>query len=209
MSEALRKLYTVKRKDVKKGAEVFAQAFAEDKLSNYMYADEESFHKALLTYFNYRITYGLLYGEVYAPSANLEGLAVWYRDDQYSMSYWRNFRAGGMKLLRYLGSDTMKRMVNLGNYTVNLRKECISEPYWYLEPIGIDPAFQGKGYASLLIRAMLERIDSEQLLAVLETQTPKNVEIYKRYGFDIIKETIIPDTTIAHWLMTRKPQNKR
>ncbi|MBN1330129.1 MAG: GNAT family N-acetyltransferase [Candidatus Heimdallarchaeota archaeon] len=204
MSKALSQLYRLTRNDVKRATEVFVRAFADDKLSQYMYPIENTREKAMRSYFRYRLTYGVLYGEVYAISPKIEGLAVWYRDNQYSMSYWRNFRAGGMKLLRYLDSDTMNRMMNLGRFTINLRKQCFSEPYWYLEPLGVDPDHQGKGFASILVRSMLKRIDSEHLLTVLETQTSKNVDIYKRYNFEIVKEVTIPDTAITHWLMARK-----
>ncbi|TFF84952.1 GNAT family N-acetyltransferase, partial [Candidatus Heimdallarchaeota archaeon] len=69
---------------------------------------------------------------------------------------------------------------------------------------GIDPQYQGKGFASLLIRSMLTRIDSQQLPCLLETQTAKNVAIYERYDFKVVKETTIPDTSIPHWLMARQ-----
>ena len=33
--------------------------------------------------------------------------------------------------------------------------------HWYLNPIGIDPDFQGNGYASLLLRSKFEEIDKQ------------------------------------------------
>src|SRR5262245_48252066 len=35
------------------------------------------------------------------------------------------------------------------------------EPHWYLPLIGVDPAFQGKGYGSALLRFALERCDRD------------------------------------------------
>ena len=70
--------------------------------------------------------------------------------------------------------------------------------------IGVDPKFQGKGYASRLIREMLLRIDEEGLPCYLETQKEQNVSIYQHFGFKVIDEFIIPGTTIKAWPMLRE-----
>ena len=65
-------------------------------------------------------------------------------------------------------------------------------------------AFQGKGYARSLLRAMLGRIDNERLPCYLETQNQSNLPIYRHYGFKVIKDVIIPGTKLHHWLMLRE-----
>jgi len=196
-------LYRLKRKDAKKAAAVFSRAFQNDLLAQIMFPDEDFRRKTLPTYFTYRITYGILYGEVYAPSPAIEGLSVWYLSDQYQMTNWRNMLAGGMKLMFSVDKETLNRMNAIGHYTTELRNNYTSEKYWYLAPIGIDPSFQGKGLASKLMRAMLARIDSEKLVALLETQDENNVKIYNRYGFEVVKETTLLGTDVPHWLMSR------
>lgn len=209
MSADLSFLYRLKKRDVKKAAQVFARAFHTDELAQYMFPDEDFRREILPIYFNYRIKFGILYGEVYAPSPNIEGLAVWYLSDEFKMTNWRNFRAGGMKLLQNVDKETMKRMNTINHFSTNLRNEYTTSKYWYLAPIGIDPIHQGKGLASRLMRPMLARIDSEQLPCLLETQSTKNVNIYKRYGFEIVKESVLPGSPIPHWLMARQPAKEK
>ena len=96
--------------------------------------------------------------------------------------------------------------MNLGHFTSELRQKNINVPYWYLSPVGVDPQHQGKGFCSQLLRPMLARCDKENVSSVLETQSKKNIELYKRYGYEIITETTIPESDIAHILMIRHPK---
>ncbi len=73
-----------------------------------------------------------------------------------------------------------------------------------MQAIGIVPKFQGKGYASSLIRPMLSRIDKENLSCYLETIDEKNVAIYQHFGFEIIERSIVPETGFTNWAMLRK-----
>jgi ribosomal protein S18 acetylase RimI-like enzyme len=62
------------------------------------------------------------------------------------------------------------------------------EPHWYLPMIGVDPAHQGRGLGSALLKAALARCDAEGLPAYLESSSPKNVPLYERHGFEVIGE---------------------
>jgi GNAT superfamily N-acetyltransferase len=57
------------------------------------------------------------------------------------------------------------------------------EPCWYLPLIGVDPARQGHGYGSALLRYALERCDRDRTPAYLESSNPRNVPLYERHGF--------------------------
>lgn len=59
-------------------------------------------------------------------------------------------------------------------------------PCWYLPLIGVDPAKQGRGYGSALLRYALERCDRDGLPAYLESSNPRNIPLYQRHGFEIL-----------------------
>ena len=61
-----------------------------------------------------------------------------------------------------------------------------SEPCWYLPLIGVDPACQGRGYGSVLLRHALDRCVRDGVPAYLESSNPRNISLYQRHGFDII-----------------------
>lgn len=53
----------------------------------------------------------------------------------------------------------------------------------YLYFVGVTPEQQQKGFASALIRPVLDVADSEHRPVVLETQKATNVPLYTHYGF--------------------------
>ena len=59
------------------------------------------------------------------------------------------------------------------------------EPHWYLPLIGCDPAHQGRGIGSALMRHALARVDGDGLPAYLESSNPANVPLYQRHGFEV------------------------
>ncbi|KAF2207131.1 hypothetical protein CERZMDRAFT_102629 [Cercospora zeae-maydis SCOH1-5] len=56
------------------------------------------------------------------------------------------------------------------------------EGHWYLEIIATDPAYQGKGAGSLMVRYGLQRADEEGSRAFLEA-SPSAVRLYEGFGF--------------------------
>jgi ribosomal protein S18 acetylase RimI-like enzyme len=62
------------------------------------------------------------------------------------------------------------------------------EPHWYLPMIGVDPKAQGKGLGGELMRHSLARCDREKTLAYLETANPRNIPLYRRFGFEVVGE---------------------
>jgi GNAT superfamily N-acetyltransferase len=63
-----------------------------------------------------------------------------------------------------------------------------SEPCWYLPLIGVDPAHQGRGCGSALMRYALAQCDRDGVPAYLESSNPRNLSLYLRHGFEAIGE---------------------
>jgi len=79
------------------------------------------------------------------------------------------------------------------------------EPHWYLPMIGVDPTRRARGYGSALMTHALQRCDSEQKLAYLESSNPRNLSLYIRHGFELIG-TIQAGDSPAMFPMLRKPR---
>ena len=67
-------------------------------------------------------------------------------------------------------------------------------PHWYLVAMGVDPARQGLGLGSLLLRRGLSRVDQEGVECHLFTEGSRNVSLYQRYGFEIAVEGDVPSS---------------
>ena len=62
------------------------------------------------------------------------------------------------------------------------------EPHWYLPFIGVDPARQGNGSGSALLRSVIAKCDAACLPAYLESTSPRSQLLYERHGFKVVGE---------------------
>jgi ribosomal protein S18 acetylase RimI-like enzyme len=61
-------------------------------------------------------------------------------------------------------------------------------PHWHLAFLSVDPTQQGKGIGAALLRYALARIDEQGLHGYLESSNPANISLYRRHGFEVIRE---------------------
>lgn len=81
-----------------------------------------------------------------------------------------------------------------------------SEPHWYLEILGTEPASQGTGLGSAVMAPVLARCDDEGVPAYLESSKESNVPYYERHGFRVVEELALPKGGPSLWRMWREPQ---
>ncbi|WP_430427095.1 GNAT family N-acetyltransferase [Parasphingorhabdus sp.] len=80
-----------------------------------------------------------------------------------------------------LGADFGNMMEQVG--------ECHpQEPHWYLPVIAADPAYIGLGLGGELMKHAMRRIDEDHVPAYLESSNPRNISLYKRHGFEVVRE---------------------
>ncbi len=205
MTLDLSKLFRLTEKYIIPASLMFDKAFFDDPLSILFFPDAIERRLKMKYIFEYRIRYGLIYGEVYAISSNLEGLAVWIPPENIKMTKEMQFLCGRRKVINKLGMDYLIKMASIFDFMNMSHAQIAPFRHWYLSPIAVDPRFQGKGYASILLRAMMARTDKEGLPVYLETHLEKNVQIYKHFGFKILSEEIIPNSNVTQWSMCRSP----
>ncbi|GAB2537901.1 GNAT family N-acetyltransferase [Nocardia heshunensis] len=76
-----------------------------------------------------------------------------------------------------------------------------AEPHWHLGPVAVDPALQGLGIGTLMLRDFCARVDDRGAAAYLETDKPENVKFYRGFGFEVVDEADV--LGIPNWFMRR------
>jgi GNAT superfamily N-acetyltransferase len=150
----------------------------------------------------------LRYGQVYATSDRLEGAAVWSPSENYPASFWRVLRSVPLSHILGISGSGAYRIQAVDRFLLDIHKRLVPYKHFYLEILGVDPSVQKQGFSSKLIRPMLQRLDAAGLQCFLETQDPRDVPIYQHFGFEIIDQSIIPDSPLTSWALLYKPPFK-
>ena len=206
MNDQSNKLLRLTRKDRDAAAAVLGRAFAEYDLLRYYFPDKAQRQAIAGTFCFIALSVCLKYGEVYASSEKLEGVAAWLPPGKATVGGWQIIRSVPLSMLFRFARQGASRLQAYGRYEDNLHRKLVPYPHWYLQIIGVAPAYQGQGFSSRLLRPVLERIDRERVPCFLETNTGKNVAIYRRFGFEVVSEDKIPGTEVTSFAMLRKAQ---
>ncbi|MGI9170298.1 MAG: GNAT family N-acetyltransferase [Caulobacteraceae bacterium] len=86
------------------------------------------------------------------------------------------------------------------------RHHPMDRPHAYLWFLGVRPEAQGRGVGSRLLRVGTARLDAAGEPAYLETQTERNIGLYRRHGFEVISEHKARADAPPLWSMWREPQ---
>ncbi len=190
---------------VRAAGEVLGRSLRDDPVSVYNIPDKEKRHAVMKHIFQMTSCLGVKYGETHATSPNLEGIAVWlpYINKEFKMI--TNIGCLLKSKVYKLGREAGKRIKPIEEHNTSVHREVAPGDHWYLQTLGVEPAHQGKGYGSLLMEYMLEKIDNSNPLPIfLETSTEINVKFYKRFGFEVMEEGIIPETDVEQWYLLRR-----
>jgi ribosomal protein S18 acetylase RimI-like enzyme len=142
----------------------------------------------------------LPHGHAYTTSGH-EAAALWAPPDQWKVGFGQIVRYTP-RFLKLYGARFLSNLMVL----TDLEKLHPTEPHYYLEFIGTDPAHQGKGFGRALMEPMLERADSEGVGMYLENSKEANLAFYGRHGFEVRRTMQHRRNGPTMWLMWRDPR---
>ena len=197
-------LYLVQKKDLHRLAEVATDAYRDYPLHNWLTKGK---YDAVASHLLMEVTLKTMTKDaiIYADSEELNGFAAWLPFGFTGNKTVPFLMNGGMRLFLHAGFDMIGRLQTYENYAMNLKKQYTDHYDWYLFNLSVKKDAQGKGIASKLMRPMLQFCDDERMVAYLETNKDTNVGLYRHYGFDLMKEEVIPGTPVTHYAMVRQP----
>ena len=197
-------LYLVQEKDLKRLAEVAASAYEGYPLHNWFTGGKYD-KKASELIMQISLKTMTKDAVIYADSEEINGFAVWLPFGFTGSKTIPFLINGGLELILHSGPGIIGKLLKYENYAMNLKKEFTDNYDWYLYNLSIRKEAQGKGIASKLMRPMLKFCDDEKMVIYLETNKEGNVGLYKHYGFELMKEEMIPETPVTHYAMVKRP----
>jgi ribosomal protein S18 acetylase RimI-like enzyme len=180
-------------------AAMLARAFHDDPLTRWLHPNPRSRPRQARRTFAVRLRQLAPQGQTYT-TAERSGAALWTLPGR-----WRDDLAASLRFLPLL-PPMLPRLGRIAQATARIEAAHPRVPHFYLSVLGCDPATQGCGVGSALLRPVLERCDAERVPAYLETATERNVGWYARHGFAVRQRLELPGGAPALWLLWREPE---
>lgn len=141
---------------------------------------------------------------IYADSEALNGFAVWIPLGFTGIKTLPFLKNGGLGILFRNGLKTIKKLLVYEKFAMDLKKKYTGHVDWYLYNLSVKKEAQGKGLARKFMAPMLEFCDDEKMVAYLETNSEKNVALYKHFGFTLKETNTVPTSTVQHYSMIKE-----
>ena len=189
-------------------AAVLSRAFQHDPLLHYLYPNIAKAPESPARFYQATIRLGLRQGVVQA-TPGMEGVAVWISPGNTDFSFGVLFRTGFMTAVLSAGLRSLGRFMKMASYMEEVNKPITDRLHWHLMMLGVEPAMQGNGLGGILMQPILARADAESFPCILESGNERNLNFYRRYGFEEAALVQIPDGGPQVWVMVREPGQRR
>lgn len=104
-------------------------------------------------------------------------------------------------IFNVISPERLFKVLKRENY---IKKHHPNKNYIYLWFLGVSPECQGKGIGSKLLTELNRIADQRNLPVYLETSNPRNLALYKRFGFSIYYEWNSDFIDFPIWFMRRE-----
>jgi len=185
---------------------VLARAFIDDPLWSWIEPDTTLRAEVLPWFMGVSVRSGLVFGETYTTSDAVLGVACWEPPRASASDPGPGVSPSeGVAAPHYIGNNALRRFQAMIDHQKSFRTRDMTTPYWYLALLGIEPAVQRSGVASMLIAPVLARADVAGQPCYLETEREANVGYYARHGFEVLRSGQNPLDGPPFWTMARRP----
>jgi len=190
--------------DARRISFLFAAAFARDPVFNWL-ARTKGRAEALSQFFLWVTRERAIpFGETWMTS---DGCAAITWIPPYREGRPENFREE-LRLLSVIYALTGLQRISRGGVMARaLERAHPPEPYFYLAFFGVAPRFQGSGLGSALLENTLVRVDATGMPAFLENSNPRNIALYERFGFRVMREIVVRKDAPPLFAMLRPGRN--
>jgi GNAT superfamily N-acetyltransferase len=181
-------------------ATTLALAFDDDPLMTWLFPKSSARRRNLPAFFRALLRASLPFEEVY--TAEGRAVAIWNPPGTFPLGWYTDAKLGftTARLIRL-------RLLSCARGLLYVNSHHPKPTHWYLQMLGTEPAWQGKGAGSAVIAPVLERCDRMGERIYLESSKESNIAFYARQGFEVTEELRVPGGPVL-WAMWREPQSR-
>jgi len=197
-------------------ASVLAEAMGDQPVARWIMPVAETRRRLAPGYFEIYAEHAIKYGEVYATvdsdDGKVSGVALWFPFtslipspsdyDQRLREAVGSGRGRAEGAGREGGDSAYERAVELD---AALEAHHPMDAHHYLAFLAVRPDRQNHGIGSSLLDRHHARLDAAGIPAYLESNDPRNRELYLRHGYAVRSEIRLPDDGPPVWPMWRVP----
>lgn len=187
-------------------ATIAARAFHDDPLFVWIEPDPDPRARFLTAFFEALAWRSHLFAEAFTTAGHALGVSLWKGPDLGDLTAEQQRRTGLDRVEALLSPGGRGRFASGFARVEALFDELEPGPRWYLGVLAVAPEAQGRGLGGALMRPILERADRERVPVTLETTKASNVEIYRRFGFEVLASEPLPPDGPPFWILRRPPR---
>lgn len=182
-------------------ASVLAEAMGDQPVARWVMPVAETRRRIAPGYFEIYAEHAVKYGEVYATvdsdDGEVSGVALWFPFTSLIPS-----PSDYEQRLKEAVGSAYDRAVELD---AALEAHHPMDAHHYLAFLAVRPDRQNHGIGSSLLERHHARLDAAGIPAYLESNDPRNRELYLRHGYVVRSEIRLPDDGPPVWPMWRVP----
>ena len=167
---------------------LLARAFFDDPIFRWVEPDDAQRARFLAPFFTGLTRRSHRLAVALATAGELEGASLWKTPGLTTLTPADLAMTGLDRIGEWLSDLALARLDAVFVPVEAAFAEDVPEPVWYLGVLGVEPGRQGRGIGSRLMAPVLERADRESLAVTLETAQPKNLPLYERHGFRVLRD---------------------
>lgn len=139
-------------------------------------------------------------GHLYEPGL---GAVSWRGPKRAQMTSLSLLTSGAILVVLVAPPPVWVRLSSHEDVAMRRVERWLDDDTAYLCSLGVNPDRSGQGHGSRLLQAALEQIERSWSRCVLRTEQPKNLEFYRRNGFDLIDELVVAESGLPVWIFAR------
>lgn len=144
-----------------------------------------------------------MYGGVVMNDTN-DGALIWLPGRNFPLTLPQEIRSGMGFIPFTVGLRPTLRLVRHDGVSEGWVRQHAGEKMGYIWCVGVAASQRGKGLSRILIDRAVDQMRAQGMDAIwLKTEDPKNVEIYKKQGFELVNHMVVPSSGIPSWAMRR------